>query len=544
MTNRGKKGRPGAAAVSRRTFLLGGLAVAAGGGLAASDTLAPRSRPPSPRPQSLVPIGHRASVPWGVGDPFTLGIASGDPWPAGVVLWTRLSPGPLAEDGVGDMPNKVVPVEWQVAKDAAFGQLVRSGTAAAVPDRVHAVHVEVDGLDPGTEYFYRFRVGPYLSATGRTRTAPPPSSLPASCRFMVASCANYASGWYTAYRHIANEEPEVVVFLGDYIYEYASGRKDARSVPGPVANTLDEYRFRYSLYKRDPDLRAAHEVAPWVVTLDDHEVVNDWADDRSDDNSSRSAFLKRRAAAFRAYYEHMPLRRDSVPHGPDMQLYRRVDWGRLATFHVLDTRQYRSALTCGGPSCDDVRNDPRRTITGTEQEHWLLRGLADSPATWQVLAQQVIFTYFDREAGPGTEFSGGDWNAYVASRKRVIDGMVDRHVRNPVVLTGDAHMHMASDLKTDFLDPESPPIGSEFVGTSISSDGDGHDRDEGWAQAIAESPHIKYQSSRRGYIRCQLTNQELRADMRILPYVSHPGAPVTTGASFVIEDGHPGLQKV
>jgi alkaline phosphatase D len=461
-----------------------------------------------------------------------------------VVLWTRLAPGPLAEDGRGDMPNKLVPVEWQLAKDAAFRQMVRAGTAAAVPNRVHAVHVEVNGLDPGTEYFYRFRVGPYLSTTGRTRTAPPPSSTPASARFAVASCANYASGWYTAYRHLANEEPEVVVFLGDYIYEYASSSRDPRSVPGPVASTLDEYRFRYCLYKRDPDLRAAHEVAPWLVTLDDHEVLNDWADGRPDDNSSRSAFLKRRAAAFRAYYEHMPLRRASIPDGPDMQLYRRVDWGKLATFHVLDTRQYRSALTCGSPACDDVRNDPHRTITGDLQEHWLLQGLADSPATWQVLAQQVIFTYFDRKAGPGTEFSGGDWNAYVASRKRIIDGMLDRNVRNPVVLTGDAHMHMASDIKTDFLDPDSPPIGSEFVGTSITSGGDGHDRDEDWAQAIAESPHIKYQSSRRGYIRCQLTSQELRADMRIMPYVSRRGAPVTTGASFAIEDGHPGLQRV
>jgi alkaline phosphatase D len=543
MTNGRKRSRSGSAAVTRRTFLLGGLAVAAGGSLAATGTLATRSWPLSPRSASLVPIGHHSSVPWSTGDPFTLGIASGDPWAHGVVLWTRLAPGPLADDGAGDMPDKLVPVEWQIAKDATFKRPVRSGVAAAMPDLVHAVHVEVDGLEPGTEYFYRFRVGPYLSTVGRTRTAPPPSAMPASCRFMVASCANYANGWYTAYRHIADEDPDVVVFLGDYVYEYPSGIKDPRSVPGPVASTLDEYRLRYSLYKRDPDLRAAHEVAPWVMTLDDHEVVNDWADDLSDDGASRSAFLERRAAAFRAYYEHMPLRRVSVPHGPDMQLYRRVDWGRLATFHVLDTRQYRSALTCGLPSCDDVRNDPRRTITGNEQEHWLLEGLADSHTTWQLLAQQVIFTYFDREAGPGTEFSGGDWNAYVASRKRVIDGIVERHVRNPVVLTGDAHMHMASDIKTNFLAPESPPVGSEFVGTSISSDGDGHDRDEGWAKAIAESPHIKYQSSRRGYVRCQLTNRQLRADMRILPYVSRPGAPVRTGASFVIEEGHPGLHR-
>lgn len=508
------------AAVSRRTLLLGGLAVAAGA-----------SQPAAAR------------LPWGgAGDPFTLGIASGDPWPTGVVLWTRLAPQPLADDGRGGMPHRTVPVGWQVASDPGFRRLVRSGTARAVAERAHAVHVEVDGLAPGAEYFYRFRAGPYLSPAGRTRTAPSPLATPAA-RLAVASCANFADGWYTAYRRIAEEEPDLVLFLGDYIYEYAARPGDVREVVGPVTSTLDTYRLRYSQYRRDADLQAAHQAAPWVVTLDDHEVQNDWAAGFGEHGIGGAAFLARRAAALEAFYEHMPLRRASVPAGPSMQLYRRLDWGRLASFHVLDTRQYRSRLTCGQPRCDRARGDPRRSITGAEQERWLLHGLASSPATWQVLAQQVIFTYFDRAAGPATDFSGGDWNAYLASRRRILDGIVRRRVSNPVVLTGDAHQHLASDLKADFADPGSVVIGSEFVGTSISSGGDGSDKNERLRRAVAESPHIKFQSSRRGYLRCDLDGSTWRTDIRVLPYVTRPGAPVHTAASFVIENGHPGLHR-
>src|SRR6266536_299866 len=298
-------GRSRLATVSRRVFLLGGLAVGVGASL---------------------PTPGVAAVPWGGGDPFTLGIASGDPWPTGVVLWTRLVPEPLAADGRGGMPRRAVPVDWQVATDPAFRSLVRAGTEAALPERVHALHVEVDGLDPGAEYFYRFRAGPYLSPVGRTRTAPSPLWVPAKARLAVASCANFTDGWYTAYRRIAEEDPDLVLFLGDYIYEYAArAGARVRDVLGPATTTLDTYRFRYSQYKRDPDLRAAHV---------------------AEDGTPRAAFLARRAAAFEAYYEHMPLRRGSVPSGARMQLYRRLDWGRLAAFHVLDTRQYRSTLAC------------------------------------------------------------------------------------------------------------------------------------------------------------------------------------------------------
>jgi alkaline phosphatase D len=501
--------------------LLGGLAAAAGASLPARG----------------------AAVPWSGGDPFTLGVASGDPWPAGMVLWTRLAPRPLAADGRGGMPRRAVPVQWQLATDEGFRTVVRSGTATAVPERAHAVHVEVDGLPPGAGYFYRFRAGPYLSPPGRTRTAPGPLAMP-SARLAVASCANYGSGWYTAYRHIAAEDPDLVLFLGDYIYEYAAGEADAREVVGPVASTLGTYRLRYGQYRLDPDLQAAHSAAPWVVTLDDHEVQNDWAAGVGERGAGGPAFLARRAAAFEAFYEHMPLRRTSVPSGPDMQLYRRLDWGRLASFHLLDTRQYRSRLACGRPSCDPAREDRRRTITGAGQERWLLHGLAASPSTWQVLAQQVTFTYLDRDPGPATDFSGGDWNAYPAERRRVLDALVRLRVRNPVVLTGDAHQHLASDLKADFADPDSAVVGSELVGTSISSGGDGSDHAEHLRRAIAASPHIKFQSSRRGYLNCALDGSVFRTDLRVLPYVSRPGAPARTAASFAIEAGRPGLHAV
>jgi alkaline phosphatase D len=511
----------GSGALTRRVVLFGGLAAAAG----------------------VCLPGQSSRVPWGGGDPFTLGIASGDPWPSGMVLWTRLAPKPLAEDGRGGMPRQTVPVEWQLAEDQGFRRVVRLGTAQAGADRAHAVHVEVDGLPPGAEFFYRFRAGPYLSPAGRTRTAPDPQAMP-KARLAVASCANLADGWYTAYRHIAEEDPDLVLFLGDYIYEYAARPDDVREVVGPVASTLDTYRLRYSQYKRDPDLQAAHQAAPWVVTLDDHEVQNDWAAGVGENGVGDPAFLARRAAAFEAFYEHMPLRRSSVPAGPGMQLYRRLDWGRLASFHVLDTRQYRSRLACGRPICDPVREDPRRTITGAEQERWLLHGLASSPATWQVLAQQVIFTYLDRDPGPATDFSGGDWNAYPADRQRILRGLVRQRVRNPVVLTGDAHQHLASDLKTDFTDPDAPVIGSELVGTSITSGGDGSEHADNLRRAIAVSPHVKFQSSRRGYLHCELDGSTWRTDIRVLPYVSRPGAPAATAASFAIEEGRPGLQAV
>jgi alkaline phosphatase D len=479
------------------------------------------------------------------GYPFTLGVASGDPAPDGVALWTRLAPSPLSGGG---MPQRRVPVDFEVGLER-FVRVVRQGTVQSSPEFGHSVHVELAGLESGREYFYRFRAAGELSAVGRTRTAPAADASTKALAFAFVSCSQYEHGYFTAYRRLAEEELEVVVHLGDYIYEYAP---NIYSTPGGSVRlhssreitTLEDYRNRHAQYKTDPDLQAAHAAFPWIVTWDDHELDNNWADESPEDGQPREAFMRRRAAAFQAYYEHMPLRRSSRPRGVDLQLYRRVPWGDLATFNVLDTRQFRSDQACGDGSdigCDE-RLDPRRSITGDMQERWLLDGLEDSRTPWNVLAQQVFLAQRDFERGPLQRFSMDAWDGYKASRDRILAGIAERRVDNPVVLTGDVHQHWAADLKADFDDPASTTLGSELVCTSITSGGDGSDAvDE---VVLAESPHVKYNRNRRGYVRCQVDRTKWQTDFKVLPYVKRPGAPVMVDRSFVIEAGRPGLQPV
>ena len=280
--------------------------------------------------------------------PFKLGVASGDPLPDGVVLWTRLAPDPLN----GGMPDKRVPVQWQVATDEAFANVVREGATFASPELAHSVHVEVGGLRPAGEYFYRFRAGSELSPVGRTKTAPAFGASVAEMNFAFVSCQQYEHGYFTAYRHMSEEDLDLVVHLGDYIYEYGPNQYVApggnvRTHVGPEIVSLSDYRRRHAQYRTDEDLQAAHAAFPWAVTWDDHEVENNYADEIPEGGQSVEAFILRRAAAYQAYYEHMPLRRTSVPSGPDMQLYRRLTFGNLAEFNVLDTRQYRDDQAAG-----------------------------------------------------------------------------------------------------------------------------------------------------------------------------------------------------
>ena len=316
-------------------------------------------------------------------DPFTLGVASGEPTPDGVVIWTRLAPNPLADHGFGGMPANAVNVEWEVAADERFTRVVQRGITTAAAELAHSVHVELIGLRFGAEYFYRFRTDGHISPAGRTRTAPEPGSL-APMTMCFASCANYEQGWFTAYRRLADEHPDLVVHLGDYQYEYPAGKTtvaggNVRDHVGTETVTLANYRQRYAQYKTDPDLQAAHAAAPWLAVFDDHELADNWADEVP--SEPQPAFLDRRAAALQAYYENMPLRQSATPRGIDMQLYRRVHWGDLATFHMLDTRQYRDDQACGDEIRSDCteRYDPVRTLTGTEQERWLLNGSSSPP---------------------------------------------------------------------------------------------------------------------------------------------------------------------
>jgi alkaline phosphatase D len=338
---------------------------------------------------------------------------------------------------------------------------------------------------------------------------------------------------------------DLVIHLGDYIYEGGPLPNRPRIHNGPEPVTLVDYRNRYALYKSDPDLRQAHAVFPWIVTWDDHEVDNNYANDIDQDGSPPEVFLARRAQAYQAYYEHMPLRRSTLPRGPKMQLYRRLRYGDLAEFSVLDTRQYRNDQPCGDgskPPCPAAL-DPRATILGAEQERWLRDSLAQSRARWNVIAQQVMIAPFDSGPGPEQRFSMDKWSGYVAARNRLLGFLGERRPSNPVVITGDIHSNWVADLKADFDRPNSAVVGTEFVGTSISSGGDGIDMRPETERQMAENPHIKFFNGQRGYVRCNLTPGRWQTDYRILAAVSQPGAPISTRASFVVENGKPGAAR-
>ena len=505
--------------ISRRTLLRGGAAI----GVSAFGFTALGGRPTWAATHAY---------------PFTLGVASGDPLPGGVVLWTRLAPEPLAEDGRGGMPPDVIPVQWEVASDESFSQIAAQGTQYATPELGHSVHAEVEGLQPGAEYFYRFKAGSEISPVGRTKTAPALGASLNRFAFAFTSCQNFMAGHYTALGHMAQEDLDLVVQLGDYIYEQGPNAVGIRNHTGTGETvTLSEYRNRHAQYKGDADLRAAHAAFPWVVVLDDHEIDNNWADEVPQDPhlQSREAFLARRAAAFQAYYEHLPLRLSSLPDGIDMQLYRRLTFGDLVDLHVLDTRQYRSDQ--GG-----ARKDPARTMLGDEQEAWLRAALAGPTARWNVLAQQVFFSQRDLTLGSGKSYSGDAWDGYVAERDGLRDHLVDVGTSNPVVLTGDVHANYVCDVKADFDDSASATVATELVGTSVSSLGDGMDQDPTDRVHMMENPHIKFINRNRGYVRNTVTATEWTTDFRIVDFVTVPGAPVRTRASYVIEDGQPGAQ--
>ncbi|MDL4774403.1 alkaline phosphatase D family protein [Actinomadura xylanilytica] len=485
-------------------------------------------------------------------DPFTLGVASGDPWPDGVVLWTRLAPQPLALDGLGGMPPHKVEVVWEVAADERFRKIVRRGRTHAVPELAHSVHVEVSGLAPGREYFYRFRAGGAQSPAGRTRTAPAHGAALSELKFGVASCQAWFEGHYTAYRHLAEEDVDFIFHLGDYIYENpideAGGVRNV-ALPAEVRAEpydLTQYRLRHALHHYDPDIIAAHQAHPWALIWDDHEIDDNWVGDfGKDPGTDPAVFRKRKAAAFQAYYENLPLRLPNKPNGPSARLYRGLGYGRLAQFHLLDTRQYRDDQACGDKTSDCAeRLTPGRTVLGDAQERWLFDGLRRSRATWNIIPQQIPVTQVDTVPGDGRAFVMDFWDGYKPARDRLFARLADPRVRNPVVLTGDMHRHMAADLRTDFDDPRSRTIGVEFVGTSISTKMDGMDLDPGGQDLLDANEHIKFTSYQRGYVRCTLTKDTCRADFRVLPYVTRPGAPVSTRASFVTENGNPGLQAV
>ncbi len=476
-------------------------------------------------------------------DPFSLGIASGEPWPNSVVLWTRLAPKPLEGGG---MPTKNVPVKWEVATDEKMQKVVAKGTVTAKPESGHSVHAEVSGLKPAQWYWYRFTVDAGSSPIGRTKTAPELTANNARLNFAFASCQHYEMGYYTAYKHMAGEDLDLVAHLGDYIYEGSPINDRVRRHNSTEIITADDYRNRYALYKSDPLLKQAHANFPWIVVWDDHEVDNNYAGLVPEDKQTKEEFAKRQAAAYQVYYEHMPLRRSVLKAGNKVEIYRRLNFGNLASFYMLDTRQYRSDQPCGDgskPACPESL-DEKQTIMGSAQEKWLMSEMRQSKARWNVVGQQVMVAPADAVAGPEQRFSMDQWNGYHAARKRFLEFLRDGKPSNPIVLTGDIHTNWVNDLKPEFYKENSPVVATEFVGTSITSGGDGSDVRPNTPTVLAENPHIKFFNAQRGYVRCSITPERWQTDYKVVAAISKPDEPVSTRASFVVENGKPGAKRV
>ncbi len=474
-------------------------------------------------------------------DPFGLGVASGDPEPESVVIWTRLAPNPQSDDS---LLTEKVPVRWEVALDEKMQNIVAKGTVRAAPESAHSIHVEVNGLRPSQWYWYRFSVAAGSSPVGRTKTTPPANRPNDRVNFAFASCQHYEAGYFTAYRHMAKEDLDMVFHLGDYIYEGGPTADRPRMHNGPEIISLADYRKRYALYKSDPLLMVAHASFPWGVVWDDHEVDNNYASLIPEATAPPVDFAARRRAAYQAWYEHMPVRRSTLRRGSEVQIYRPIRYGTLANFYMLDTRQYRTDQPCGDGAkapCPESL-DPRATILGPQQGEWLNRELRDSRARWNVLAQQVMMAQVDSLAGSDQRFPMDQWNGYAMERRRLLEFLGNNRISNPIVLTGDIHTNWAADLKPDFASETSPVVGTEFVGTSISTGGDGSDVRPTTPLILSENPHIKFFNAQRGYVRCSVTPSRWQTDYRIIDAITRPDANVSTRASFVVEDSRPGAK--
>jgi len=482
-------------------------------------------------------------------NPFTLGVASGYPQSAGIVLWTRLAPD--AQNGNG-MPNAGVEVAWEIADSESFGKVLRKGVERATPELAHSVHAEVGGLEPARWYWYRFHAGNATSTVGRFRTAPAADTANERLRVALASCQHWEQGHFSAYRGMAADDLDLVIHVGDYIYESSRAGDKVRDHNAPEPYTLQEYRNRYALYKSDPGLQAAHAAFPWMVTWDDHEVDNDYANERSQDLDPPAEFMKRRAAAYQAYYEHMPLPAWARPRGPHAQIYTQAAFGQLMQIYLLDNRQYRSPQVCPRPGrgggttinhseCPE-RLSPNLSLLGTAQERWLDDALAKSTARWNVIAQQTLMAQSDRDPLWGQRFWTDGWDGYPKARERLLASVAGRKVSNPLVLGGDVHTAVVADLKLDFDDNRSPVIATEMLGPSITSRGPSMRLLEAVRH---KNPHIKWVNpSDRGYARFELTPQRCVAHMRAVARVDRPEARMRDLAAFAVDNGRPGAQAL
>jgi len=479
--------------------------------------------------------------------PFKLGVASGDPTANGIVLWTRLAPKPLEGGG---MPQHPIAVQWQIATDDRMDKIVQRGAVLAVPELGHSVHVEVNGLQPSRWYWYQFKVGNEYSEIGRTRTAPPFGSAVDQLKFAFVSCQHFAQGRYHAHKHMAEEDLDFAVHLGDYIYEGAANSMiPGRShLPTHEITSIEDYRIRHAQYRSDPHLQAVHAAYPWIVTWDDHETENDYAgfipENPADPADNQPDFASRRARAYQVYYEHMPLRSTQLPNGPFLQLYRRLGFGNLLLVNVLDTRQYRSARAPANCALADRVDgycpsalDPTRTIEGEAQQAWLMEGLSRSTAFWNLLANQVRFAPNDTNSDPLIRTFGGEkWDGYPLDRKKILDLLAQRNLVNTIVITGDVHVNFVRNVPPDYIRLDAEPVATEFVGTSVSSGGDRTLTTVYGGNA--NNPHLRFQDNHHGYVRCTVTPDLWRSDYRVIPSVlSADDGGISTLASFVAYSG-------
>ncbi len=474
-------------------------------------------------------------------DPFTLGVASGDPVPTSVILWTRLAIDPIARDGTGAVPDADIEVLWEVASDEDFAQVVASGIEVASPDFGHSLHVDPEGLTADTRYWYRFRVGEFTSPVGRTRTTPDDDATVDELRIGVASCQLRSAGYWTAYEQMAEDDLDLVFFLGDYIYEYPAGEGELASVIEAEPQTEADYRLLYGAYKRDPMLQAAHASAPWVVTWDDHEVDNNYAGVVPEDPADAPTFAARRRAAYQVFWENMPVRLDP-PDDEGLRLYRTVRFGSLATFFVLDGRQYRTDQVCGdqiptmASECPAL-GDESHTMLGTEQEDWLSNGLSDADTTWKALAQQTVMKAL---VLGDVVLNVDQWDGYPAARARLLSSIQEDGVENVMVMTGDIHVGGAADIRGTDAATDGPILAHELVVPGISSPG------LGFGDGIdTESLGLIYSNlTDNGYARAVITPETWRTEWMVVGDIAAPGAPVTLDATAEVTAGSPGLRLV
>ncbi|MGL4576577.1 MAG: alkaline phosphatase D family protein [Burkholderiaceae bacterium] len=480
-------------------------------------------------------------------EPFALGVASGMPDASSVVLWTRIM----------DVPTGQTPrVRWELADDAAFKTIVRQGTVTAVAEDAYSVHVEVDQLPAGRWFFYRFQVGNAVSPVGRTRTMP--TGEASGFRIGLGSCQNYQHGYFSALGHAAKDNLDLMLWVGDYIYEYGpvpNPFKLSRLHPDGETYGLADYRARYALYKREAPLQALHAACPWRVIWDDHEVENDYADDRGQ-RQPQLNFLERRAAAYKAWWEHMPVRNNMRPSGPAARIYGHVDVGTLARVHLLDTRQYRSHQSCAptgrggstlvGPECTE-RLNPARSVLGQAQEAWLRESLRTSKARYNLIVQQTLMAECNFDPNRGGQWWTDGWSGYPAARERLLGDLRSSGAGTPVVLGGDVHTHYAAELRLPASGREDAGRGdfvaAEFTCTSVSSRSRIDPVRGKWITDA--NPHIKYvRGEQRGYTQFELTADKLTANLKCVDDATQEVTKLETVASFEVPAGQGVLRRV